>query len=111
MKYLFLIGLILFVFVSGCVQNIPVNEPEWIREYIKENSPLWVSKCEYKNATVYYIPSSCCDQFNYLYNENGEKICAPDGGLTGNGDGRCSDFSIDDNQNCRFIWQDPDAFT
>jgi hypothetical protein len=46
----------------------------------------------YNNDTVYYVVSPCCDRFNYLYNKNGVLLCAPDGGESGHGDGRCPDF-------------------
>lgn len=38
---------------------------------------------------LYLIMSPCCDQFNYLYTAEGVRVCAPSGGLTGRGDGRC----------------------
>lgn len=38
---------------------------------------------------VYLSMSPCCDQFNKLYDADGRFICAPSGGLTGQGDGRC----------------------
>jgi hypothetical protein len=37
----------------------------------------------------YYAVSGCCDQLNPLYDAEGEYVCAPDGGFTGRGDGRC----------------------
>ena len=37
----------------------------------------------------YYAGSECCDQLNALYDAEGEYVCAPDGGFTGRGDGRC----------------------
>ena len=42
--------------------------------------------------TYYYLTSECCDQFNFLYNENCELVCAPDGGISGNGDRSCPEF-------------------
>jgi len=47
---------------------------------------------DYKGDTVYYVPPQCCDQYSTLYNACGKVICAPDGGITGTGDGTCSDF-------------------
>lgn len=58
-------------------------------------------KCSYKGETVYYYTSPCCDQYNHLYNRNGEIICAPDGGFSGQGDGKCPDFSM---STCRRIF-------
>ncbi len=40
-----------------------------------------------------------------LYNENCNVICSPDGGLTGSGDGQCSDF-FDTRTDEKLIWED-----
>lgn len=37
----------------------------------------------------YYVRSPCCDLHNHLYDSAGDYLCAPDGGFTGRGDGRC----------------------
>jgi len=43
----------------------------------------------------YYVRSPCCDFHNYLYAADGSYVCAPDGGFTGKGDGRCPpDISV-----------------
>jgi len=43
----------------------------------------------------YYLPSPCCDIYNFLYDSDGNYLCAPDGGITGRGDGTCPrDFDI-----------------
>ncbi|MFT6844068.1 MAG: hypothetical protein ACJAUV_000238 [Flavobacteriales bacterium] len=57
------------------------------------NPPAFITQWQVDGETYYYVPSGCCDQFNYLYNSNCEKVCAPDGGFTGNGDGNCPEFS------------------
>ena len=46
----------------------------------------------YKNNTAYYIRTSCCDQYNPVYNSNCDYLGAPDGGFTGKGDGKLTDF-------------------
>jgi hypothetical protein len=110
---------ILAILLAGCTtqlstknQNNNQTEPTWIKTLIDakkvaplENPPSTIKKCTYKNKPVYYISSPCCDQYNYLYDENNQIICAPDGGFTGRGDGKCTDFSLDKN-NCELIWQD-----
>ena len=40
-----------------------------------------------------------------LYDENCNKICSPDGGIAGNGDGLCPDF-FTNRTNERLIWED-----
>ena len=57
------------------------------------NPPTEVWKWEDGENIYYYITADCCDQYNYLYDENCNVICAPDGGFTGNGDGNCPEFS------------------
>jgi hypothetical protein len=37
----------------------------------------------------YFLRSPCCDIPNYLYDEQGNYVCAPNGGFTGEGDGKC----------------------
>ena len=60
---------------------------------------------EYQGNIVYYVPPQCCDQFSQLYDSNGKLICAPDGGFSGRGDGKCPDFSRV-RKNKVLIWQD-----
>ncbi len=56
------------------------------------NPPLTITRYEYRDQVVYYQTSACCDIFSNLYNEEGELIAHPDGGITGRGDGRLPDF-------------------
>ncbi len=57
------------------------------------NPPAQVWKWEVDEQTYYYVTSDCCDQYNYLYDDNCIVVCAPDGGITGMGDGKCPDFN------------------
>ena len=83
----------------------------WIQEIINGTKKYekWdqrertISGCTYKNNPVYYITYSGDDLYNDLFDKNGNKICSPSGGFSGNGDGRCKDFSEDDN--CQLIWE------
>ncbi|RPI02276.1 MAG: hypothetical protein EHM64_14280 [Ignavibacteriae bacterium] len=75
-------------------QNDPVgNPPQSIWEY------------EYKGRIVYYVPPQCCDQFSVLFDAKGNAICAPDGGITGTGNGQCPDF-FQLRKNEKLIWKD-----
>lgn len=38
---------------------------------------------------VYLAMAPCCDRFNDLFDAQGNPVCAPSGGLSGAGDGRC----------------------
>lgn len=78
----------LYVDVPSCIENE-------IREIKKEevrNPRAQVWKWEVDGSIYYYITSDCCDQYNNLYDEDCNIVCAPDGGFTGKGDGNCPDF-------------------
>lgn len=93
-----LIG-ILFLIISCEKSNINIDVPSCIENEIKKikiedvrNPPAQVWKWEVDGQTYFYISSDCCDQYNLLYDNNCDIICAPDGGITGMGDGNCPDF-------------------
>lgn len=73
--------------------------PLWLMQKIDNfiagsiDRPMTIRQFEYQDAVVYHFASQCCDQFNYLYDTIGNVICAPDGGISGRGDGKCSDFA------------------
>jgi len=73
-------------------------EPKW-------NPPAEVHEYLYQGKKVYLFSSNCCDQYNPLYDSYCNYICAPSGGLTGKGDGKCSDFNSTA-QHIRLIWKD-----
>ena len=105
--------LILFLMILSCNPiNSPSENPEWLNNLILKfesepvgNPPQSIWQYEYKDQIVYYVPPQCCDQFSTLYNKNGEIICAPDGGIGGAGDGHCSDF-FQERNNEKLIWKD-----
>src|SRR5690242_7699667 len=71
----------------------------------KKNPPAKVWEYRYRDQLVYYVPPSCCDVPGVLYDRNGAAICSPDGGMTGDGDGRCTDF-FDRRTAQRLVWAD-----
>lgn len=75
------------------IKNEPIRNP---------SAEVW--KWEDNSKVFYYFNSPCCDQYNYLYNENCEVVCAPDGGFTGKGDEKCPEFEGDINRS--LIWKD-----
>lgn len=114
--------LILTVFlcsVSGCEKNalrdddpiVAESTPDCVRSVIRElkeadirNPPASVWKVEYQSKSYFYIPPYCCDFMGQLYDDNCKLICHPDGGFTGNGDGKCPD-ELDLNEKV-LVWQD-----
>lgn len=105
--------ILLFILLTGCSDPSSINgEPEWVTILINEfkskpvgNPPQSIWQYTYDNQIVYYVPPQCCDQFSTLYYKEGNEICAPDGGITGNGDGKCPDF-FEKRANEKLIWQD-----
>jgi len=69
------------------------------------NPPTQIWKWEVDSKTYYYITSNCCDQYNYLYNSTCEVVCAPDGGISGNGDENCPTFASEIQK--ALVWEDP----
>ena len=83
--------------LTGLIRTLE-NEPV-------ANPPAFIAQYEYKGQTVYFLPQRCCDIFSNLYDTDGNIIGHPDGGITGQGDGRASDF-FEERQNERIIWVD-----
>lgn len=64
---------------------------------------IW--RYDYNGKTVYHLLPSCCDQMSELYDDRCNLICHPDGGITGQGDGNCTDF-FSTRQNGVMMWKD-----
>jgi hypothetical protein len=99
----------LFAF-AGCRTEHPL--PDCIKEKIQQlmqepvrNPPAEVWQYDFEGKAVYFIPASCCDMYSELLYANCGVICAPDGGFTGRGDGKCPDF-FSKRKNGILIWQD-----
>lgn len=116
MKCLACFCIIAFLFFTGCSSTVNQVEPysnlAWLNLLIEKmqsdpvgNPPQSVWKYEYKNATVFYVPPQCCDQYSTLYNSNGSILGAPDGGISGTGDGKLTDF-FSPRTNEELIWKD-----
>ena len=104
--------LVLFLTACGNDDIEKIDGPACVIERINSikkapvrNPPAKVYSYTYNGATVYYIPSYCCDAFSELLDENCNLLCNPDGGLTGGGDGKCTDF-FKNRSNEKLIWTD-----
>jgi uncharacterized protein DUF6970 len=80
------------------VDDVPL--PGWLTAMIDQfedpslaNPPAFIARYTYQNQVVYYVAPRCCDIWSTLYTSTGAVLCAPDGGLSGEGDGRCPDFA------------------
>lgn len=113
MKNIIIISVLFLILVLACSQSTaPDENPEWVTSLIKKyqsepvgNPPQSIWRYEYKGEIVYYVPPQCCDAFSTLYDMFGNSICAPDGGITGRGNGKCPDF-FQERKNEKLIWQD-----
>ncbi|MGQ0740155.1 MAG: DUF6970 domain-containing protein [Bacteroidota bacterium] len=86
---------------SSCINN----KISQIKARPKFNPPAEVNEHRYKGKRVFLFTADCCDQYNELYDEDCNYICAPSGGITGAGDGKCTDFSTAA-QHIRLVWKD-----
>ena len=112
MSKLHLTVVILLLAIAGCSQSPQSEDPQWVNQLIAKfqsepvgNPPQSIWRYEYKGQIVYYVPPQCCDQFSTLYDANGNETCAPDGGFTGSGDGKCPDF-LANKTNEKLVWRD-----
>ena len=106
---------VFIIFLLSCSSNKKIYSypalPECLELKIKamaadpsQGSPLSVTSYIYKQHTVYYIVSPCCDKFNIVYDSACNVLGRPDGGFTGRGDGSMKDFR-DEATNEILIWK------
>jgi len=112
LKTIYFAFVFIAVIAAGCSESTQPENPGWVDQLIGKfkdepvgNPPQSIWRYEYKGQIVYYVPPQCCDQFSYLYGADGNRICAPDGGYTGRGDGSCPDFFAQ-RTNEKLIWKD-----
>jgi len=70
----------------------------------KQGSPQSVVRYIYKNQTVYYVVSPCCDKHNIVYDKDCNILGYPDGGYTGRGDGKMTDFK-NEASDAKVVWE------
>ena len=89
------------------ISGMPPCMVSKIEEMLKAqsaNQPQVVTQYSYKGAAVFYITSGCCDQYNPVYSSDCQYLGAPDGGITGKGDGRLPDFYTN-TTNKKIVWE------
>lgn len=115
MRYILkiLTGLFLFTQILTSCKKIDLKKdvPNCVERKIKKirretvrNPPAKVWEWKVDGNTYFYITSDCCDQYNYLYDDKCNEVCAPDGGFTGKGDGNCPQFIGQVQQT--LVWED-----
>ena len=88
--------------LPSCIQS----KIEAIKAQPKWNPSATVDEYQYNGKRVFLFSSDCCDRYNELVDEQCNYICAPSGGYTGKGDGKCSDFK-DKATFVKQVWKDP----
>lgn len=111
LKIFLLFGFSILIISCG-KERLPKDTPQCIEDKINAiadgevwNPPAIIYSYTYNEKTVYYFPPRCCDIPSTLYDDNCNIICSPDGGITGNGDGQCSDFFTTRTDE-KLIWKD-----
>jgi hypothetical protein len=82
--------------LTGCETiDLPSDVPNCVKKLIRDSkgTPQEIWKYQYKKETVYLVIPACCDKYISLYSSNCNFICAPSGGFTGKGDGKCPNFN------------------
>lgn len=69
------------------------------------NPPGKIYSFKYMGKKVFYVPAVCCDNFSDLYNDSCRLMGHPDGGFTGEGDGKIKDFETAKSQE-KLLWED-----
>ena len=90
------------------VDSLPVCVKVLIEKMKSEpitNPPRKIYSFKYMGKKVFYVPAICCDQFSDLYNDSCRLMGHPDGGFTGNGDGKMKDFETAKSQE-KLLWED-----
>jgi hypothetical protein len=102
----------LLLAAAGCKKEEPQGVPPCIQAKINEiakqppaSPPRHVYSYQYQGRMVYYFTDECCDIPSSLYDRDCSLICAPDGGISGQGDGRCPDF-FSARQDEKLVWKD-----
>jgi hypothetical protein len=108
-SYLSIIAIVT-ILVIECNKNIEtpacINEKiEQFKSQPKTNPPMQINEFEYLGQRTFLFSAPCCDFYAELYDDSCKYLCAPSGGLTGKGDGKCTDFSTVA-KHIRLVWKD-----
>ena len=87
--------------IPSCIQQ----RIDSIKAQPKWNPPASVYEYTFKGRRVFSFSADCCDQYNVVYDESCNYVCAPSGGFSGRGDGKCSDFAQEAKQ-VKLVWKD-----
>ena len=102
----------ILLLMVGCKKpDIKTDVPNCIEQKIRklynskvQNPPAKVYKWEVDEQVYYLFTADCCDQYSYLYDDECNVVCAPSGGFSGSGDGKCPEWQGDKVET--LIWED-----
>ncbi|MGB8357968.1 MAG: hypothetical protein WCD55_05055 [Bacteroidales bacterium] len=114
-KYIYVVVFLLLMTSGGCEHlEFTTDVPDCInalarsikREAVR-NPPAMIVEWQLTTGEkYYYIPPYCCDMFSELYDSDCNLICAPDGGFSGQGDGRCPADILNSIESTKVVWKD-----
>ncbi len=112
-KLLLFLSLPFLFFIYSCEKpNLQIEVPSCVEKKIKDleknkdaNVGASVWQWQVDGKKFFYFVSPCCDRFNELFDNSCNRICAPDGGISGEGDGNCPEFKGDKIET--LVWQSP----
>jgi hypothetical protein len=92
-KVTFFLALITTITLFSSCNKIDkdLGTPDCLNSKISEHAAVQVWKWESSQEIFYLFNLGCCDQFDLLYDEECNLVCAPSGGFSGDGDGSCSE--------------------
>ena len=71
----------------------------------RTSPPASIVRYTWHAQTVFYVPPRCCDVPGELYDAQGARLCEPEGGFVGGGDGKCPDFR-EQRSDEHVVWKD-----
>ena len=74
--------------IPACIQQ----RIDSLKKEARWNPPAEINEYRYNGKRVFLMSSPCCDFYNTLVDSACNYLCAPSGGFTGRGDGKCPDF-------------------
>lgn len=90
-----ILTLAISLILLSCNKDVITTDvcPSCFKAIIKRlNPPLEIWSYNYNNQIVYLAIADCCDQYDQVYAADCAILCAPSGGITGKGDGKCPNF-------------------
>ncbi len=100
-KIIIILSFFLFLFscstpkkseVANDLPSCLVAKIKTMAENPNEGSAQSITRYSYHNQKVYYMKAPCCDKYNIVFDSVCNILGYPDGGFTGKGDGKMTDF-------------------